>query len=154
MSSYIAKCAMTLLIAMTPILELRGAIPYGLARDLPFALVFGLSLLGNIIPVPFIILFIRRVFQFLRKNPRLGSTIDRLERKAHIKGRIMNKYKTLGLFVLVAIPLPGTGAWTGALVAGILDIRLRNALPAICLGVLAAGLIVTFVSYSAIWTFT
>lgn len=145
---------MTLLIAMTPVLELRGAIPYGLARGLPFELVFGLSLLGNIIPAPFIILFIRRVFQFLRHSSRLGPTIDRLERKAHIKGRIMNKYKTLGLFVLVAIPLPGTGAWTGALVAGILDIRLRNALPAICLGVLAAGLIVTFLSYSAIWTFT
>ena len=154
MSTYLAKCAMTLLIAMMPILELRGAIPYGLARGLPFWPVFGLSLVGNLIPAPFIILFIRRIFLFLRRSTRLGPTIDRLERKAHVKGRIMNKYKTLGLFILVAIPLPGTGAWTGALVAGVLDIRMRNALPAISLGVLAAGLIVTAVSYSAIWTFT
>lgn len=154
MTTYLAKCAMTLLIAMMPILELRGAIPYGLARGLPFWPVFGLSLVGNLIPVPFIILFIRRIFHFLRRSTRLGPTIDRLERKAHVKGRIMNKYKTLGLFILVAIPLPGTGAWTGALVAGVLDIRMRNALPAISLGVLAAGLIVTIVSYSAIWTFT
>lgn len=154
MSTYLAKCAMTLLIAMMPVLELRGAIPYGLARGLPFWPVFGLSLVGNLIPAPFIILFIRRIFLFLRRSTKLGPTIDRLERKAHVKGRIMNKYKTLGLFILVAIPLPGTGAWTGALVAGVLDIRMRNALPAISLGVLAAGLIVTAVSYSAILTFT
>ena len=154
MTTYLAKCAMTLLIAMMPVLELRGAIPYGLARGLPFWSVFILSLVGNLIPAPFIILFIRRIFQFLRRSTKLGPTIDRLERKAHVKGRIMNKYKTLGLFILVAIPLPGTGAWTGALVAGVLDIRMRNALPAISLGVLAAGLIVTAVSYSAIWTFT
>lgn len=142
-----------LVIAMAPIVELRGAIPYGLAQGLPFWPVFLAALLGNLIPVPFIILFIRRIFIYLRKSPSLGSFIEALERKAHLKGHRVNRYKTLGLFILVAIPLPGTGAWTGALVAAFLDIRLRNSFPAIALGVLAAGLIVSAISYSALHVF-
>ncbi len=140
-----------LLIAMAPVVELRGAIPYGIARGLPFGWVFLAAYLGNLLPVPFIILFIRRIFAFLRRSRYLGPLIDRLERKAHLNGRKVNKYKTLGLFILVAIPLPGTGAWTGALVAAFLDIRLRNAFPAIALGVLTAGILVSLISYSAIF---
>lgn len=143
----------TLVIAMAPVLELRGAIPYGLAQGLPFWLVFFVAFVGNLIPVPFIILFIRKIFAFLRKSNALGPYIERLERKAHLKGRKVNRYKTMGLFILVAIPLPGTGAWTGALVAAFLDIRLRNSFPAIALGVLVAGLLVSAISYSAFWAF-
>ena len=139
----------TMIIAMAPILELRGAIPYGLAQGLPFWPVFAVSLVGNVLPVPFLILFIRPVFAFLRRSRLLGPLIERLERRAHLKGRKVNRYKALGLFILVAIPLPGTGAWTGALVAAFLDIRMRNALLAIALGVLAAGILVSLVSYSA-----
>jgi len=141
----------TMLIAMAPVVELRGAIPYGLAQQLPFWLVFVVALIGNLIPVPFIILFIRKIFCFLRRSSLLGPMIARLEQKAHLKGRLVNRYKTFGLFVFVAIPLPGTGAWTGALVAAFLDIRLRHAFPAIALGVLVAGLLVSAISYSAIW---
>ena len=143
------KGGYTMLIAMAPILELRGAIPYGLAQGLPLALVFPLAVTGNMIPVPFLILFTRQIFALLRKIPRLGRMIDALEKKAHVKGRIVNQYKTMGLYVLVAIPLPGTGAWTGALVAAYLDIRLRKAIPAIAGGVLTAGILVTLLSYSA-----
>lgn len=142
-----------LLLAMTPVIELRGAIPYGLAGGMPFWQVFFLAFLGNLLPVPFIILFIRQVFRFLRRSRRLGPTIDRLETRAHLKGQKVNRYKTLGLFILVAIPLPGTGAWTGALVAAYLDIRLKNALLAISLGVLAAGFLVSLLSYSAFFVF-
>lgn len=141
----------TFVIAMAPVVELRGAIPYGLAQELPFWSVFLVALLGNLLPVPFIILFIRTLFSWLRKTKLLGSLIEALERKAHLKGRLVNRYKTVGLFVLVAIPLPGTGAWTGALVAAFLDIRLRHAFPAIALGVIVAGLLVTIISYSAFW---
>lgn len=139
----------TMIIAMAPVLELRGAIPYGLAQGLPFWPVFAVSLVGNVVPVPFLILFIRPVFAFLRRSRLLGPLIERLERRAHLKGRKVNRYKALGLFILVAIPLPGTGAWTGALVAAFLDIRMRNALLAIALGVLAAGILVSLISYSA-----
>ena len=139
----------TMIIAMAPVLELRGAIPYGLAQGLPFWPVFAVSLVGNVLPVPFLILFIRPVFAFLRRSRRLGPLLERLERRAHLKGRKVNRYKALGLFILVAIPLPGTGAWTGALVAAFLDIRMRNALLAIALGLLAAGILVSLVSYSA-----
>lgn len=141
----------TLLIAMAPVVELRGAIPYGVAQKLPFWPVFVAAFVGNLIPVPFIILFIRKIFSFLRRSRFLGPMIARLEYKAHLKGRLVNRYKTVGLFVLVAIPLPGTGAWMGALAAAFLDIRLRHAFPAIVLGVLVAGLLVSAISYSALW---
>lgn len=143
----------TFVISMAPVIELRGSIPYGIAQGLPFWPVFFVALVGNLIPVPFIILFIRKIFAFLRKSSTLGPYIERLERKAHLKGHVVNRYKTMGLFVLVAIPLPGTGAWTGALVAACLDIRLRRAFPAIALGVLVAGLLVSAISYSAFWAF-
>ncbi len=78
--------------------------------------------------------------------PRLNSMVDALERKAHVKGATVEKYKYLGLFVLVAIPLPGTGAWTGSLVAAFLDMPLRRAIPSIAAGVAAAGLIVSLVT--------
>lgn len=152
-SAQMAEVLHTVVIAMAPIIELRGAIPYGLAQELPFWLVFVAALVGNLIPVPFIILFIRRIFAFLRRHSSLGPLIERLEQKTHLKGRRVRRYKTIGLFVLVAIPLPGTGAWTGALVAALLDIRLKNAFPAIGLGVLVAGLLVSLLSYSAFWAF-
>ena len=94
--------------------------------------------------VPFIIVYIRRIFLWLRRRfPKLNRLVDQLERKAHLKGRKVSKYKYLGLFVFVAIPLPGTGAWTGALAAAFLDMPLRRALPSIFLGVVTAGLIMT-----------
>lgn len=136
----------TFVIAMSPVLELRAAIPYGLAHDLDFFSVFFVSVVGNLLPVPFIILFIRQIFTLLRGRRSFGGIIGYLEEKAHFKGGLVNRYKHLGLFILVAIPLPGTGAWTGALVAAMLDIRLKNALPAIIFGVICAGILVSIVS--------
>ena len=132
--------------AMVPVLELRGAIPVGVAAGLSPAAACLVSILGNMVPVPFILLLIRRIFDWLRGTRLFGPRIDWLERRAHLKGRIVKKYRTIGLIILVAIPLPGTGAWTGALVADVLDLRLRTALPAIALGVLIAGIITTTVT--------
>lgn len=129
--------------AMVPVVELRGAIPLGVAAGLHPLAAMAAAVLGNLVPAPFILLLIRRIFQWLRHFPRLGGLIGRLERRAHLKGRTVQKYRTLGLVLLVAVPLPGTGAWTGALVADVLDIRMRTALPAITLGVLIAGAAVT-----------
>ena len=103
-----------------------------------------------LLPVPFIILLVRQVFDLLRKHPFFAPKIDALERRAHLKGRLVRKYRLLGLTLFVAIPLPGTGAWTGALVAAFLNIRLRNALPALTRGVLIAGGLVTLMTMGVI----
>jgi len=134
--------------SMLPVLELRGAVPYGVALDLPILPVLAVSIVGNMIPVPFIIIFIRKIFDWMkRKSKRLGDIAHKLESRAAEKGEVLVKYETLGLFILVAIPLPGTGAWTGALVAALFDLRLKNALPAIFVGVIAAGIIMSVISY-------
>ena len=128
--------------AMVPVLELRGAIPVGVAAGLSPAAACLVSILGNMVPVPFILLLIRRIFDWLRGTRLFGPRIDWLERRAHLKGRMVRKY-----------PLPGTGAWTGALVAALLDIRMRHALPAIFLGVVIAGAIVTTLTYGVVQLF-
>ena len=102
------------------------------------------------VPVPFIMLLIRRIFDWLRGNAFFGPKIERLERRAHLKGRVVRKYRLVGLMILVAVPLPGTGAWTGALIAAFLNIRLRHALPAITLGLLIAGSLVTLMTLGLI----
>lgn len=144
---------LTFFTAMVPVLELRGAIPVGVAAGLTPAEACAASVLGNMVPVPFILLLIRRIFDWLRRTKFFGPKIQRLEQRAHLKGRLVRKYRLLGLVILVAIPLPGTGAWTGALVAAVLDIRMRHAVPAIFLGVLIAGVIVTAVTVGVIHLF-
>ena len=151
--STFGKILMTFVMAMVPVVELRGAIPLGIAAGLPPAVAAVTAMLGNLVPVPFILLLIRKVFRLLRGISCLGPKIDALERKAHLKGRTVKKYRTLGLVLLVAIPLPGTGAWTGALVADVLDIRMKTALPAIALGVVIAGCITTAVTCGVVSLF-
>ena len=120
----------------------------GVAAGLPFWIVFITAILGNLLPVPFLILFTRRVFEWLRKKSAfLERLVSRLEKKASAKEDLLKKYELLGLCILVAIPLPGTGAWTGSLVAAVFDIRLKHAFPAIALGVLIAAVIVSVVTY-------
>lgn len=131
-------------ISMVPIIELRGAIPIAIANGINPYLAFIISVIGNMIPVPFIILFIRKIFNLLRtKSNWLNGFVTKMELKANAKAETVRKYEALGLFILVAIPLPGTGAWTGALVAAMMDLRMRIALPMIFLGVCAAGILVS-----------
>ena len=138
---------LTVLVSMLPVVELRGGIPFGVAAGLPVWAAFIAAVLGNLIPVPFIIVYIRRILQWMReKIPRLNRLVDALERKAHLKGKKVTKYKYLGLIILVAIPLPGTGAWTGSLAAAFLDMPLRRAIPSIIAGVLIAGLAIGFLA--------
>ena len=134
---------LTFTTAMVPVVELRGASPLGIAAGLPPALACAAAILGNLVPAPLIILLARRMADFLRGTRFFGPRIDWLERRAHLKGRLVRKYRLLGLVILVGIPLPGTGAWTGSLVAAVLNIRMRHALPAILLGLIMAGLITT-----------
>lgn len=149
-----AACGRTLLMAVVPVVELRGALPYGMACGLPVWAAYIAAVLGNLLPVPFLLLLLRRVFALLRRFPWLGERVDALERRAHLKGRKVRKYRLWGLILLVAVPLPGTGAWTGTLVADVLDIRMRHALPAITAGVLIAGGLVAAAScgVASVWT--
>lgn len=138
----------TLLVSMVPIVELRGGIPFGVAAGLPVWQAYLAAVIGNILPAPFIIVYIRRIFQWLRrKMPRLNRVVDKLEQKAHLKGQKVTKYKYLGLAIFVAVPLPGTGAWTGALAAAFLDMPLRKALPSIIAGVLVAGIAISILTF-------
>lgn len=142
---------LTFLIAMIPVVELRGAIPFGVAGGLPIPVSVAVSIVGNLLPVPFIILFIRRVFAWLRRvSDRFDGLVRTMERRAESKKKTVLRYAFWGLVVLVAIPLPGTGAWTGALVAAMMDMRLKRAFPAIAVGVLIAAVIVTAVTYGAV----
>ena len=136
------KCLFTMLVSMIPVIELRGGLPFGVALGLPYYLAFPAAVIGNLIPAPFIIVYIRRIFELLRRYlPSLNGLIDKLEKKAHLKGKKVQKYQYIGLWLFVAIPLPGTGAWTGALAAAFLGMRLKKAMPAVVLGVLTAGCI-------------
>lgn len=136
--------------AMVPVVELRGAIPYGVIAGLSVPAAFIIAVIGNLVPIPILVVFTRKVFEWLRtKSEWLDSIIRRLEAKADDKKEIVQKYEFWGLVLLVAIPLPGTGAWTGALVAAMMDMRLKRAMPAIILGVIIAGVIVTTVTYGA-----
>lgn len=144
----------TLLVSVVPVIELRGAIPIGVALGLhPFWAMLA-SIVGNMLPVPFIILFVRHVFTWLKRHsPLLGRLVQKLEDKAHNKSAVVIKYRAIGLCLLVAVPFPGTGAWTGSLVAALLDIPLREAVPTILLWVIIAGLIVTGVTCGVITIF-
>ena len=112
----------TMLVSMVPVIELRGGLPMGVAMGLAPGMALCASILGNLIPVPFIIVYIRRILMWLRARSRwLDERVSWLEKRAHLKGELATKYGVVGLCILVAIPLPGTGAWTGALVAAFLE---------------------------------
>ena len=144
------KFLATVLISMLPVIELRGGLPAGVAMGLPLREAFFAALLGNLLPVPFIILFARRGFAWVRAHiPRLGRWVDRIERKAWSKSDKVVRYQAWGLLLFVAVPLPGTGAWTGALIAALLDLRLKLAVPAITAGVFLAGIIISLLTYGA-----
>ncbi len=141
---------MTMLISMVPVLELRGAIPAGVAAGLSVKEALVVSIIGNLLPVPIIILFVRKVFDWMRKkSERLNLLVCRFEEKAKKQSVMIDKYEWFGLVLLVAVPLPGTGAWTGALVAAMLNMRLKRALPAVFIGVVIAGIVVSYITYGA-----
>lgn len=137
----------TFLISMVPVVELRGALPFALINGIHPAFAIFLSVAGNMLPIPFILLFIRPIFTYLKKLGSLQRFIHSLEEKAFKKSGNIAKYNIIGLIAFVAIPLPGTGAWSGALIASLLDMRFKYALPAIFAGVLIASGIVTVVYY-------
>ena len=147
---YISKELVIFLISMVPIVELRGAIPVAMAYDIPWYIAYSLAIIGNLVPVPFIIAYMKPIFAWIKKRTFLKKLVEKVEKRTEKKAETVNKYSVLALFIFVAIPLPGTGAWTGAMIAALLDMRIKRAFPAILLGVITAGVIVTLVSYAGI----
>lgn len=142
------ECAV---LSMVPVIELRGALPWAIAHSLPAWPSYALCVICNLLPVPVILLFVKKVLGWMDKRPGLLSRVSGwVEEHAQKRLDTYYKYKLLGLFILVAIPLPGTGAWTGALVASILGVPAKSAVPVILLGVAAAGLVVLGLSMGVV----
>lgn len=142
------KEAIVFIISMIPILELRGAL---LVADpllgVPVATAIPLCIIGNIIPVPFILWLITPIFNWMKGTKKFKPMVDKLEAKAMSKSDKIEKYEFWGLVLFVGIPLPGTGAWTGALIASLLGVKFKKAFPAIILGICVATVIMWFISY-------
>ena len=143
----IAPELIAFIVSLLPVLELRGGLIAAKLMDIEFWKAFVICYVGNMLPIPFILLFIRRSFNFLKRFQKCEKIIDKLEARSLRKADKVKKYRLWGLFLFVAIPLPGTGAWTGALVADIFDIRIKHSLPIIAVGVLTAGIIMSALSY-------
>lgn len=142
----------TALISMIPLLELRGSILVAGLLKLPFIQTFIAAVIGNMIPIPFILIFIRKIFEWM-KNSRIkwiAAVPTKLEKKVMKKSGQIEKYGYWGLFLFVAIPLPGTGAWTGSLLSVLLGMNRKKSLFFIFLGVLTAGLIMSLVGYGVL----
>lgn len=154
LSSNLGNFIMTFLISMIPVIELRLGLPYGIMSGLKLPVAALAAILGNMLPVPFIIIFIEQVFIWLRKHlPKMDSFIAKLEKRAETKQETVDRYGALGLILLVAIPLPGTGAWTGSLVAALMKMKLRKAIPCIFLGVVLAAILMTVITKLGIFAF-
>ncbi len=136
-------------IAMVPIIELRGAIPFGVANGVSFWLSFAIAVVGSSVIVPVVIKFAKVMLDLLRKIPLFGRFADWFERKTVKKADKVGKHRYLlwAIFAFVAIPLPGTGAWTGSAIAAFLGLRVREAAPYIVLGNITAGLIMVLLTF-------
>lgn len=154
LSTTLGKFIMTFLISMVPLIELRAGLPYGIVAGLDLPMAATAAVVGNMLPVPFIIFFIAKIFEFMRKKmPKMDRLVTRMEEKAEKHRDTIDKYGYLGLLILVAIPLPGTGAWTGSLVAALFEMDRKKAIPCIFLGVIIAAVIMTVVTKLGIFAF-
>ena len=147
---YVSKEALIFIISLLPILELRGGLLAASLLKVEYLTALPICVIGNILPIPFILLFIRRIFALLKKTRTFRPLVAKLERRAMGKSDRIKEYEFVGLLLFVGIPLPGTGAWTGALIASLLQIDLKKSSIAILLGVGLAAIIMSFVSYGVL----
>ena len=136
-------------LSLMPIIELRGGILAAKLLDLDMWRAFFICLVGTILPTPFILLFINKIFDWMR-NTRFVKLVNRLEAKGRSKFDKINRYKTLGLLIFVAIPLPGTGAWTGSLAAALMKMDFKSAMISVAGGTLVADIIMCLLSYGVL----
>ena len=145
--SNINKNILIFIISMLPIIELRGGLIAASILKVSFVKAFIICFIGNIIPVPFILLLIEKIFNLLKKIKWFNKIITKLENKTLKKKDQIEKYGYLGLLMFVGIPLPGTGAWTGSLLAVLLNLDKKKSFITISLGILLAGIIMSIISY-------
>ncbi len=151
LSGLFSKEVIVAIVSMLPILELRGGIIAGFAMGMDWLPTFIIAYIANMIPIPFILLFIRFIFRVLKKTP-MKRIVEWCENKADSKSEKIRKYAYWGVYLFVAIPLPGTGAWMGALIAALLNMDFKKTLPVIAAGVLTAGIIVSVLSFGVLGT--
>lgn len=134
-------------VSMLPVIELRGGMIAAALLDVDLIKALALCYIGNLLPIPFILLFIKQIFNFLRDKKGFSGLITKLEERTMAKSEKAKRWKGFGLLLFVAVPLPGTGGWTGALLASLMEMRIKQSLPIIALGVLIANGIMAAVSY-------
>lgn len=143
---WLPKEVFAALISMVPVIELRGGLPYAILSGIPIYVAFPLCIIANLIPIPFILWFITPLFTWLKKTKLFRPLVEKLETRAMNKKDSIEKSYFWGLLIFVGIPLPGTGAWTGALIASMLDIPKKKSIPAIVLGVCMAAVLMGVLS--------
>ncbi len=147
LGKYVSKEAVVFIISMIPILELRGGLIVSKLLEVPITTAIPLCIIGNIIPIPFILLFIKQIFKWMKKIRLFCGLVEKLENKAMSKSDNIKRYEFWGLVLFVGIPLPGTGAWTGSLIAALLDVDFKKAVLAELLGIAIATVIMSIFSY-------
>lgn len=147
---YVSRELIVFIISMCPILELRGGILASVLLDLPMWKAIALSVIGNIIPIPFILLLIKKVIHWMERTRLFGRLARWLVGKVEKKKGTIEKYEFWGLVIFVGIPAPGTGAWTGSLIAALLDVKIRKAVIAELFGIIIATVIMCLISYGII----
>lgn len=147
LGKYVSKELVVFIISMIPILELRGGLIVASLLQVPITTAVPLCIIGNIIPIPFILLFIKQIFKWMKKIKLFRGLIEKLENRAMSKSDNIKKYEFWGLVLFVGIPLPGTGAWTGSLIAALLDVDFKKAILAELLGIVIATVIMSVFSY-------
>lgn len=153
LNQYLPDELVIFLISMLPVIELRGGLLVSsFIFKMPWIKALVICVLGSCVPVPFILLFIKRIFAWLKKTKLFSKLVHKFEKKAIAKSKEAENKRIIGkmifIFFFVAIPLPGTGAWTGSLIAAFMDIRIKYAVLAIVLGVISSGLIMVLLSYA------
>lgn len=143
----LGKEVVVFIISMMPLLELRGGLLAAALLKIDFVPAYLISIVGNTLPIPLVLLFLDKVFNFLKKSKKLNKLISKLEKKILSKKGQIEKYGYLGLLLFVGIPLPGTGAWTGAGLAVLLNLNKKKAFVSIMLGVILASIIMSILSY-------
>lgn len=149
LSGVVSKEMIIFIISMIPILELRGGLLAASPAllDVPILKAIPICILGNLIPIPFILLLITKLFAWMKKIGPLGKIAEKLEAKAMSKSDNIKEYEFLGLVLFVGIPLPGTGAWTGALIAALINTDFKKAIFSILIGIFIATIIMSIISY-------
>ena len=147
LGQYVSGEVIVFIISMIPILELRGGLIVAKLLGIHLLKAIPLCIIGNIIPIPFILLFIRQIFKWLKKVPGISKLICKIEDRAMGKSDKIKQYEFWGLVLFVGIPLPGTGAWTGSLIAALLEVDIKKAVLAELLGIAIATIIMSIVSY-------